>query len=161
MNRVLHNEPVAVLLEWQHALPNKCSKEVWIMAFYAIIWSIWLLRNNMVFNGKVFDFKQTIDTIKFCIASWFKAKWPDCSNTLMDVVRFPNAIEIPRVAKNAKKAILWASPPLDSLKFNVDGLARGTSEPVGIGGVLRDGKATVKAIFSRPLEWQILTLLDC
>ena len=40
LNLVLHQEPVAVLLAWQQALPNKCSTEVWNMSFFTIIWFI-------------------------------------------------------------------------------------------------------------------------
>ena len=62
------------------------------MAFFAIIWSLWLWCNDMIFNDTIFDFKQIIDTIKFRIASWFKAKWPECPNIFLDVVNCPSAI---------------------------------------------------------------------
>ena len=65
LNWVMHKEPMVALLAWQHALPNKCCKVVWKMVFFAIIWSIWLLRNDLVFNGKAFNFQQTIDIVKF------------------------------------------------------------------------------------------------
>ncbi|XWS09195.1 hypothetical protein CRYUN_Cryun40dG0065000 [Craigia yunnanensis] len=76
------------------------------MAFYVIFWSIWLLRNDMVFNGKVFDFEYIIDTIKFCLTSWFKAKWPDCPNTVLDVVKFHMDIQVQMVCKAIKKTII-------------------------------------------------------
>ena len=151
LNLVLHQEPVAVLLAWQQALPNKCSTEVWNMSFFAIIWSIWLLRNDMVFNGKDFDFMKIIDTIKFRLAIWLKAKWPDCPNTILDVVRLSNAIQVPIKVNNVKKAIIWKCPPLDSLKFNVDGSAKGKPGPASIGGVLRDCRFAVKAVFSKSI----------
>ena len=151
LNWVMHKEPMVALLAWQHALPNKCYKVMWKMAFFAIIWSIWLLRNDLVFNGKVFDFQQTIDIVKFRIASWFKAKWPNCPNTLLDVVRFPNTIQVSVAAKNVKKVSLWSTPPLGVLKFNVDGSARGKPGPAGIGGVLRDCSGVVKAVFSKAI----------
>ena len=44
-------------------------------------------------------------------------------------------------------------PPLvGSLKFNVDGAARGKPGPAGCGGVLRDANGKVMALFSCPLE---------
>ena len=52
---VVHTDPMAMFLAWQQAWLDTNGKEVWIMSFFAIIWSIWLCRNDMVFNGKVFD----------------------------------------------------------------------------------------------------------
>ena len=92
-----------------------------------------------------------IDTIKVRIASWFKAKWPDCPNSILDFLRFPNVIQTPMKVKVRKKATPWICPPLDSLKFNVDGSARGKPGPAGIGGVLRDCKMRVKAVFSKTI----------
>ena len=84
-----------------------------------------------------------------------KAKWPDCPNTILDIISLPSAIQVPIKVKTVKKATIWKCPPLDSLKFNVDGSAKGKLGPAGIGGVLRDCKAAAKAVFLSPLEWQI------
>ena len=151
LNLVLHQEPVAVLLAWQQALPNKCSTEVWNMSFFAIIWSIWLSRNDMVFNGIDFDFLQITDTIKFRLAIWLKAKWPDCPNTISDIVSLPCAIQVSFKVKIVTNATIWKCPPLDSLKFNVDGSARGKPGPAGIGGLLKDCKSATKVIFSKSI----------
>ena len=43
--------------------------------------------------------------------------------------------------------VFWSLPPLNVLNFNVDGAAKGKLEPVGIGGVLRNGKGDVLLIF--------------
>ena len=75
------------------------------MSFYAIIWSIWLLRNDMVFKGKVFDFEQFINTLKFRIASWFKAKWPISLHIISDIVRFSKDIQVSKVTKASKMTI--------------------------------------------------------
>ncbi|XWS10418.1 hypothetical protein CRYUN_Cryun39dG0075500 [Craigia yunnanensis] len=54
---VIHNNPKVVLLAWQCAFPsNGCSK-AWKMAFFAIVWSIRLIRNDMVYNNKDFDLR--------------------------------------------------------------------------------------------------------
>ncbi|KAK3223168.1 hypothetical protein Dsin_010193 [Dipteronia sinensis] len=52
----------------------------------------------------------------------------------------------------AKKAahVVWITPALGSLKFNVDGSARGSLGITGIGGVLRNSNGKVLCIFS---EW--------
>ena len=48
-----------------------------------------------------------------------------------------------------KKATIWKRPPLNSLKFNINGSVRGKPRSAGIGGVLRDCKAAVKVVFSK------------
>ena len=110
LNWVTHHESKIMFLAWQQALPEKSSKELWKILFYVIVWSIWKLHNDMVFNGKVFDFVQIFDIIKFRLASWFKVKWPDCPNSTLDIVRFPKDIQVQNVSKVAKKAILWEHP---------------------------------------------------
>ncbi|KAK3219540.1 hypothetical protein Dsin_013510 [Dipteronia sinensis] len=48
----------------------------------------------------------------------------------------------------------WVPPPFDSLKFNVDGSARGTPGPAGIGGVLRDYTGRLLCTFSNHIGIQ-------
>ena len=66
---VFHTEPVAFFLAWQEALPVNYGNKLWKMAFFAIIWSIWLTRNDMVFNGKVLDLRQILNIINLRIAN--------------------------------------------------------------------------------------------
>ncbi|KAK2639235.1 hypothetical protein Ddye_027030 [Dipteronia dyeriana] len=42
----------------------------------------------------------------------------------------------------------WTPPPVESLKFNVDGSARGFQGSAGIGGVLRDHRGKIQCMFS-------------
>ena len=148
---VMHNQPSRAIASWYYALPVKAGKEVWFMSFFVISWSIWLMRNDMIFNGKVFDSRQIIDTIRLRIAWWFKAKWPDSVYSILDIVRFPNITQSPLKSRAVKNAALWKAPPLGSLKFNVDGSARGKPGPAGIGGVLRDCMAATKVVFSKAI----------
>ena len=147
---VSHKNPSIFFMAWQYALPENCYDVVWIMAFYAIIWSIWLIRNDMVFNGKVFDLRQTIDVIKLRIASWFNAKWPGVY-LVSDVVRFSNAIKVPPKVKIVKEPTCWKFPTPRYMKFNVDGSFKGKPRPAGIGGVLRDCSGAFKAVFSKAI----------
>ncbi|XVF04129.1 hypothetical protein REPUB_Repub05bG0055500 [Reevesia pubescens] len=66
------------------ALPAGQSTEVWRMVFLAIIWSIWLCRNDMIFNGKFLDTHQLLDLTKYRLATWFKAKWPAAAFSFVD-----------------------------------------------------------------------------
>ena len=75
----------------------------------------------MVFNAKIMDFQQLCDLIKFRIASWYKAKWPDGVDSFMDVVRFPNAGKVPFKVKPVRAITSRKHPLADAMKFNVDG----------------------------------------
>ena len=109
------------------------------------------MRNNIVFNGKVLDLRQIIDLIKLRIASWSKAKWPDCIVSMMDAVRFPNEIKVLPQVVVPRVGIMWKNPLIGSLKFNVDGSSKGKPGLAGIGGVLKDCSGKVKAIFSKAI----------
>ena len=101
---VAHQDPKVMILAWQQALPDYCSTELWRMSFFAILWSIWLLRNGVVFNGKVPDFEETMDTSKYRLASWFKARWPSSPYSISDIVRFPKDIPVPMANKVSKRS---------------------------------------------------------
>ncbi|XWS75174.1 hypothetical protein CRYUN_Cryun01aG0062500 [Craigia yunnanensis] len=70
----------------------------------------------------------------------------------MDIIRFSNAIQVSILVKKAKKTTSWIIPPFDTLKFNVDGSARGKLGPIGINSVLRDCMAEVKAVFFKSIR---------
>ena len=121
------------------------------MAFFAITWSIWLTRNDMVFNNYLLDFQQLCDTIKLRITMWYKAKWPNGGESLMDVARFSNAIKAYAIGKTVRVITSWKHPPADAMKFNVDGSSKGKPRSVGIRGVFKDSLAAVKIFFSKAI----------
>lgn len=53
-----------------------------------------------------------------------------------------------RKKKEDGAIILWNPPPHESLEWNVDGSSRGKPGPVGIGGVFRNERGEVKALFA-------------
>ncbi|XWS75528.1 hypothetical protein CRYUN_Cryun01aG0097400 [Craigia yunnanensis] len=69
----------------------------------------------------------------------------------MDIVRFPKDIQVHKASKDIKKVILWESPLLNHLKFNVDGFTRGKPGSAGIGGLLKDCNTAVKVVFCKAI----------
>ncbi|PPR82013.1 hypothetical protein GOBAR_AA38699 [Gossypium barbadense] len=59
------------------------------MAFFATIWPIWLWRNSMVYNGKIFDHIQLFETIKIRLGWWCKAQRPTVAISLNDLFLAP------------------------------------------------------------------------
>ena len=92
------------------------------MAFYAITWSIWLHKNDMIFNGKIFYICQITDIINLRINSWLQAKWPNNKVSVVDFCRYPNFDFAPKLMKKKRVILLWSKPLAGSLNFNMDGL---------------------------------------
>ena len=55
---------------------NKMRKKLCILSFFATTWSLWTMRNMIVFQNQVFDHLTLCHTIKWRIALWAKA-WKD------------------------------------------------------------------------------------
>ena len=52
---------------------SKISKKVWFSSFFAIAWSIWLMRNEIIFQQKEFNSRTICQTIRWRVAFWTKA----------------------------------------------------------------------------------------
>lgn len=59
----------------QHAglLNGRAANRVWRMFWFAIIWSIWLHRDELIFKDHSLDFCKVTDLIKVRVWSWCKA----------------------------------------------------------------------------------------
>ena len=68
------------------------------MLFHDVLWSIWLCRNDIVFNQKLFDISQVFVLIRTQLAWWFKAKWPSSfysiDNFLKGLLEIKHTFEI-------------------------------------------------------------------
>ena len=136
---------------WQQADISRERIKIWRMAFFAILWSIWLHRNDMVFNRKVFDFNQLTDAMKLRLAWWIKASWPDIDSTFLDLYRLPNEVKLLQVRNKLVRNTSWSKPSTGLMKFNVDGAARRKPGPAGIGGLLRDDTGKIWMEFSKSI----------
>jgi len=52
---------------------SKPTKKVWSSSFFAIAWSIWLMRNEIIFQQKQFSSTNLCQSIRWRIAFWTKA----------------------------------------------------------------------------------------
>lgn len=63
---------------------NRTSKKHWRLLWFSIIWSFWLHRNDIVFNGGRIGFDKVFDIIKINNWSWCSATGQGDSFTLVD-----------------------------------------------------------------------------
>ncbi|KAL4386885.1 hypothetical protein GQ457_09G020820 [Hibiscus cannabinus] len=92
----LHSCFVGTILRW------------WLVGRAVVLWSMWLARNDLLFNDK---------------AIWWKCSW---------------LCEVLLHTRMAQVGVSWCPPPIRVLKFNIDSSAKGKSGLTGCGGVLRD-----------------------
>ncbi|XVF30170.1 hypothetical protein REPUB_Repub16aG0034100 [Reevesia pubescens] len=144
---VLHKNPTSVFLICHYASGSQCCDKAWKLAFFAIVWSIWLLQNEIVFTGKSFDHVKTIHVIKFRIIKWFKEKWPSFQYSELNVIGL--FLDTNYVIKKKITDVVWRAPHASQIKFNVDGSAHGNPRQSSIGGILRNENGCIKMLFSK------------
>ena len=71
---------IGLLRWWKVTSASKVGKAVWNLIPLAMVWLIWLLRNDCKFNGVVPDWEFLCDRVKCRIASWVKLI--DCSKSV-------------------------------------------------------------------------------
>uniref|UniRef100_A0A7C9CLK4 Uncharacterized protein n=1 Tax=Opuntia streptacantha TaxID=393608 RepID=A0A7C9CLK4_OPUST len=52
---------------------NKTRRKIWIATFYAILWSLWMHRNEIIFKNCELDLQTVSHLIKWRVATWSKA----------------------------------------------------------------------------------------
>ncbi|GMJ08610.1 hypothetical protein HRI_004530200 [Hibiscus trionum] len=115
------------------------------MAFFAISWTLWLSRNEVIFRGKILN-DDVFDLKILRMDMWYRAKWPEHILPLNDYILNPAGWTLPVQVKNLSKDSGWSTPLAGSLKFNTNGAVMGHFGEAGIGGILRNhlGETIVK-----------------
>ncbi|KAJ4832408.1 hypothetical protein Tsubulata_018944 [Turnera subulata] len=57
-------------VQWAEASGSSHSRSSWITIGFGMIWSIWLARNNLIFNNKMIDEDEVVD-IAIARAMWW------------------------------------------------------------------------------------------
>jgi len=118
------------------------------MLFFSVAWSIWLLRNDVIFKQKFPDY----DTLFFLIVTrlylWLKAIEPDFPHSSSDLLRFAEGLIRWTNSQTLRTGVMWSPPMTNRFKWNVDGSSSRKPGPSGIGGVLRNHHGILLGIFS-------------
>lgn len=118
-----------------------------MMLFFAIIWSIWFLRNQCIFEGYTPNWEHFSFIIKLRLGFLIKAKFPDIPYSPGAVVTNLEAVRTWRRSRIQRPMISWYPPPEGTIKWNVDGSARGKPGEAGIGEILRDANGITLCTF--------------
>ena len=134
--------------QWRELCPSSSLSKAWSVCFFAIVWSIWLARNDCIFNEVTYNRPALLDIIKVRVIWWIQAKMDKINMSFSNLLyNFKLACEAYKV-KKLPRAAQWSAPSLGVYKFNVDGSVIGKPGPGGVGGVLRDWNGKVKGMFS-------------
>ena len=77
------------------------------------------------------------------------AKWPKDFKSVDDIILNLRSLVTPKKSIKVKCSIQWEAPVINWWKFNVDDSVLGKPRPTGIGGVLRNDRGIVLAMFSK------------
>lgn len=132
-------------------------KKIWVAIFSIIIWSIWKERNDRIFNSKSSPIDQIIELSLLRLSWWIKGWDVGFPHSSDEILRNPscllwsqsNGLLGNKLPQNPN--VDWVSPPLGTLKWNVDASLNSSLSLSAIGGVLRDHNGCFKCLFSSPI----------
>ncbi|KAI8534833.1 hypothetical protein RHMOL_Rhmol10G0127300 [Rhododendron molle] len=60
---------------WFDSSFRNLKKHVWEACFFAIIWSLWIMRNRIIFQNVTSSLEEVVDLIKYRVTMWMKVKF--------------------------------------------------------------------------------------
>lgn len=63
---------ITLSLFWFSSPFKNLEKKCWESCFYAVIWSIWKARNDLIFNNKASTWEEITELVKIRVALWIK-----------------------------------------------------------------------------------------
>ncbi|KAK9015789.1 hypothetical protein V6N11_006883 [Hibiscus sabdariffa] len=148
IHTVFPGNPGSFLEAWFEECLIKSLNSTWQFIPFVVLWTIWLYRNDVVFNKNIPDSSQIFSLAKIRLAKWFKAKFPLMAVSVDDLVANPSIVDF--LDKNRVTPVVivaWEAPPLGYLKLNIDGAMLRDGSKGGIGGILRNEEGRCIASF--------------
>eukprot|EP00258_Populus_trichocarpa_P028500 XP_024444519.1 uncharacterized protein LOC112324681 [Populus trichocarpa] len=134
--------------QWDSLVYGKFQKKAWVMLFFSVAWSIWLLRNDVIFKQKIPNYDTLFFLIVTRLCLWLKATEPDFPYSSSDLLRSAEGLIRWTNSQTLRTGVMWSPPMTNRFKWNVDGSSIEKPGPSGIGGVLRNHHGILLGIFS-------------
>ncbi|KAE8701523.1 leghemoglobin C2-like [Hibiscus syriacus] len=139
-------DPPSLLSSWSDLRP---SSVIWKFIPGVVLWSIWRIRNEIIFDNGKLDKLSLFFTVRLRLARWFLAKYPLSYIKVDSLIGDPSLADSISAPKELHRSGCgWIPPPVDFFKFNVDGACSRVGRVAGIGGLLRDWNRVTLISFS-------------
>ncbi|KAK3224464.1 hypothetical protein Dsin_011489 [Dipteronia sinensis] len=144
-----HNKCLIGWLEgWLELCHYAKHRRAWCTMFLAVLWMIWEIRNQAIFNKGTPSLINAIDLVKFRVGWWFKYHSKGSNDPITAILLNIKDLCVDNPTIKTPKKSVWTPPLNNALKFNVDGSSRGKPGHSGIGGVLRNAAGKILCYFS-------------
>ncbi|GMI76256.1 hypothetical protein like AT4G29090 [Hibiscus trionum] len=148
---ILPGDAIGAVKLWFEAAPDKGKSFIWCFVPAVILWSLWLLRNEIIFKDGKLDLSNLFFISRFRLITWYKARRPEVTTPFVDLFANPAVEMLNRHAGSEHcKPRYWSLPPFGFLKVNVDGATKRDGTASGIGGFIRDHAGQKVISFSEP-----------
>lgn len=114
---------------------DRTCPKLWLMRFFVVFSSIWIMRNDIIFNSGQPDIEKLMDLMRWRLELWSKAWWPEILVFAEDVYCCPELAKVPACPPKLRKPTAWHPPLSNVVKFNTDGSSLGQPGPAGIGDI--------------------------
>ncbi|KAL4298271.1 hypothetical protein GQ457_12G019310 [Hibiscus cannabinus] len=119
LNLVMPGDFKSFMWWWNSQIISSAQKPFWWMSFFGIVWTIWLCRNDLVFNLKGCKADTIFDLALVRIGFWCKSKWLDMPFSISEFVRNPilcGSLQASIRRQRAKLGpIIWPGDNADSV----------------------------------------------
>lgn len=102
----------------------------------------------VIFDHAQIDWGKFAYLIRLRLGFWLRSWKQNCPYSPGEVVHNLECVKSWKEKKIERPAIVWCPPPLNKIKWNVDGFSRGKPSLAGIGGILRNAQGTTRAMFA-------------
>ncbi|KAG4189271.1 hypothetical protein ERO13_A08G216533v2 [Gossypium hirsutum] len=124
-------------------------KSLWMILVPAACWSVWLARNELVFNRKWPKMSNLVFLSKTRALMWIRSVYEELKvdERIWWVCPYKSWCNIKNSGLRGK---FWCFPCYGGIKFNVCGVA--VEDEAWCGGVLRNSDGVARALFSGPIS---------
>ncbi|KAK2647756.1 hypothetical protein Ddye_015245 [Dipteronia dyeriana] len=126
---------------------------LWKTTIHAVVWSVWLSRNQWIFESKTIDFRYALCFVWRAVSDANRLEI-DCMRNCVDDLLILHRFDLRGRPARAPviKSVIWSPPAPGWTKVNTDGAALSSPSTGGCGGIFRNCRAFVKGCFVVPLD---------
>ncbi|KAK8615394.1 hypothetical protein V6N13_016984 [Hibiscus sabdariffa] len=92
VSMVIPENVIQLILLWDRLQVRRALTAFWKLSFYCLLWTIWLYRNDVIFNNLLCNDKKIYEAAILRLGCWCKCKWPDPTYPITEFIRNPYLI---------------------------------------------------------------------